>query len=281
MKRISFALLCAVAALAATTYVSTAGPDEAAHLTARPPLPASLDNYYPPKVPQPQYLLDMIGLAESFMGIVCDLFDEDLPNARANFEQFKVQYETVAAMVPEWQEAYPAAPVEALGRALQAGDPAAVMAAVDEVGAVCHNCHLGTMVAAQQKYRWDKFSDISAVDPLAQEDVEFAQLMRRMEVSMVGIGMNLKRGQTENALKHLHGFEARFRTVSETCWNCHESERTYFTDPSIFDRIEKLKIALAEPNVDGAAAGALLQEIGQESCSKCHLVHLPAAYSLH
>jgi cytochrome c556 len=223
----------------------------------------------------------MIGLAESFMGIVCDLFDEDLPNARANFEQFKVQYETVAAMVPEWQEAYPAAPVEALGRALQAGDPAAVMAAVDEVGAVCHNCHLGTMVAAQQKYRWDKFSDISAVDPLAQEDVEFAQLMRRMEVSMVGIGMNLKRGQTENALKHLHGFEARFRTVSETCWNCHESERTYFTDPSIFDRIEKLKIALAEPNVDGAAAGALLQEIGQESCSKCHLVHLPAAYSLH
>lgn len=241
-------------------------------------LPASLTQYYPPNTPAPAYLLAMHDLARPFSGVICDVQENDLENARQNFRAFREIYADVAGMIPEWSSAYPTEPLAVLESALAGGDPAAIMPAVAAVGAVCHNCHVQTMAPTQQRYRWDRFGDIALTDPLSGKDVSFPELMLMMEVSFQGIANNLAQEQPERARAQFTGFEARFAEVAEACTFCHETKRTYFVSEDITGTIANLRSELEKSEIDGNVVEGLMQSIGQESCAKCHLVHIPAAY---
>lgn len=133
------------------------------------PLPASFEALYPPKAANPVFLLGMFEMNKSLTGIVVDLFEGDRDNAKANFEKFKAQYLATSKLVPEWQkEYYPLKPVEELGTSLQTNDRDQVMAAIGNIGMVCHNCHTANMVKVQQKYHWPDFKIIAVLDPLTK-----------------------------------------------------------------------------------------------------------------
>jgi len=249
-------------------------------LSSLPPsLPVSLDNFYPPKSNGPAYLMAMHQMAMPMSGIVNDLFQNDIENANANFEAFKTEYARIAEMIPEWKSYYPAEPVEQLDAAIKSGNPDAVMGAMETIGNSCHSCHQVYMPLAHQKYHWGEFAAVSITDPLSGGDVPFRQMMMMMESNMTGTGIDLKQGQLDNARKNLDGFEARFNAVAQTCQACHDTERKYFVSEDINGAIAGLKTALASEKIDPSAVGGMLQKIGQESCFKCHLVHIPAAYS--
>ncbi len=67
------------------------------------------------------------------------------------------------------------------------------------------------------------------------------------------------------------------QAVKETCAECHDTERKYYIDTEIESMIDSIGTVLQNPSVDAGKVQALGQGIGQESCFKCHLVHLPAA----
>ena len=46
--------------------------------------------------------------------------------------------------------------VEELGASLQTGDPGKAMAAIGNVGMVCHSCHMVHLPAAYAKLGWEK-----------------------------------------------------------------------------------------------------------------------------
>lgn len=241
-------------------------------------LPAALGALYPPKAQAPVFLIQMIGLAESFGGMVSDLFENDLPNAMANFEKFNAQYKGLSVLVPEWKELYPTAPIEELGASLKAGDQGRVMAAVEKVGGVCSACHVENMAPVQFRYGWPDFSEIQVKDPLTGEEVGLHQLMVFLDVNFSGVSADLEQGQAENAQKQFQGFKARFEAMVDTCQECHgEAERKYCVDSSVRGMVEELGKAAAEPSPE--KAGRIHQGIGMESCHKCHLVHIPAAFA--
>jgi len=271
-------LMCLAAAFVFLTLTDSASITQTAE-TAGPALPASLDNFYPPNSPAPVYLLAMLDLAKPLSGIVCDVFENDPANAQSQFKAFKKAYLEVSNMVPEWKQEYPLEPVEKLEKALAAGDPSKIMPAMEEMGKVCHNCHRTTMAPVQQMYRWNRFDDLVIADPLSGQDGSFANLMLLTETSFTGIGVDLEQGQPENARKQFAGFKARFETVTDACVACHDSERRYFVDSDITDMISRLKLELDKKEINPKAVGDLMQSIGQESCGKCHLVHVPAAYA--
>jgi len=242
-------------------------------------IPASLDQHYPPQSPAPRYWLAMLGLSKPFSGMVGDVQEGDLENAQLNFERFKKLYEEVSALVPEWSGSYPAEPVERLGLALASGDPSGIMPAVQAMGAVCHSCHLGFMAPVQQKYRWPHFGDISLTDPVSGQEVGYAQLMLMMETNFSGIDNDLAQGQTENAARQFAAFSARFKEFGDGCMICHETERQHYVSGDITSQISNLQSELGRPEIDREKVGGLLKSIGQESCAKCHLVHIPAAYA--
>jgi cytochrome c556 len=243
------------------------------------PPPSVLDTMYPPNTELPVYQLKMMEMEISMSGILVDLFENDMENVITNFENFKTQYGEVAKLVSEWKNKYPLEPVEGLGNALQSGEQEKVMEAFAELGKVCMDCHIETMAKVQQKYHWIDFREVKTTDPLTGEEANFPAFKKYLSTSFSGIGVNLKEGQIENALKQFEGFNARFQTLKDTCEDCHgTSERKYYVDESVQAMINNLGQALKEPSsLNPEQVQGLLMGVGIESCGKCHLVHVPAA----
>lgn len=271
----------AALAVGALVLATLAGLAAAATLTGPtdtiPATPPGLAAHYPPSAQEPVYLFAMHGLQESFAGIVVDLFEDDPAGARSAFDQFQERYHRAAALVPEWRDAYPEAPLQELGAALAAHDRARTMRAYDAVGAVCHRCHVTAMVPVQQLYRWGSFATQTVTDPVAGDTGPYAPFKHRLAAAFYGIAWDLRQGQAEEARRQFAAFSARFATLGDTCFDCHGTPRHSFTDPDVQALLEDLGRALEAPMPDETAVAALSARIGQASCSGCHLVHVPAA----
>jgi cytochrome c556 len=241
------------------------------------PPPSSIDSLYPPVAPSPVLLQEMVQLAEAFTGLLVDVFEQDYEHVPSGLERFRAEYAAVASLVPEWQTAYPTGPVDELAAALEAGDPDRIGAAVEGVGAVCHDCHVANMAKVQYRYRWPDFGMIRLQDPATGRELSYKQLMQEMETAFVGIGVDLRQQQMQNARAQFETFEARLGLLRTACGVCHATERTYFVDASVLEMVQQLGTVLEEDNPDPEMAAQLGQQIGMESCSKCHLVHAPAA----
>jgi cytochrome c556 len=273
--------ILALMALLATTVATYAGVDNLPQATRdmaqTSSLPGSLDALYPPAADRPVFLIRMLALDMSFSGIVVDLSEGDLDGARGSFVDFRRQYREIAAMVPEWKGEYPEQPVEHLGTALAAGDRDRAMNAFAGVGGICHRCHVAAMVPVQQRYHWGNFGAITIKDPLSGEATGYPQFKKYLAGNLAGITVDLRQGQTDNARKQFEGFRARFEALGGSCQGCHEEKSRYFIDSEIQDTVEKIGEAFRSKTISADAVMALAQKIGRESCSKCHLVHVPAA----
>lgn len=244
---------------------------------ARSPLPGTLDAFYPPAAGQPVYLFGMLGLGTSFSGIVADLMEDDLEGAKNSFEDFRKLYREAAAMVPEWKDRYPEEPVRELGAALAAGDRGAAMNAFGAVGESCHRCHIETMVPAQQKYHWGDFGAVTVKDPLSGTATAYVRFKQFLAANLAGITVDLRQGQADNARKQFEGFKARFQALGDSCLACHERKAVSFVGRDVQDAVDAMGRAFGKKTVDADAVTALSRKIGRESCSRCHLVHVPAA----
>lgn len=242
-----------------------------------PALPPSLAALYPPVAERPVHLLAMLELQDGFSGIVVDLLEGDVAQARASYVEFAQRYRRAADLVPEWRAAYPEEPVRSLGSALAGGDRPATMAAIDAVGAVCHACHQVAMASVQLRYRWGRFADVTVADPLTGGAASYAAFKRGLATNLAGITHDLRQGEVENARRQFDGFRARFAALSESCNTCHDTPRRSFVDLSVQAVVDALGRALAAAVPDLAAVVRLTAGIGQASCSACHLVHTPAA----
>jgi len=252
--------------------------EEVAELrTMAGPPPGSLDSLYPPVAPGPVLLQRMLELGEAFSGLAVDVFEQDVENARAGLDRFRTEYVAVSRMVPEWEEDYPAGPVDALAAAVESGEPERIGAAFEGVGAVCHECHVANMAKVHYRYRWGDFGRINLADPASGRELSWKQLMQEMETAFVGIGTDLRQQQVDNARAQFETFRSRLNLLGTACVACHTTERTYFTDPGVRQMVQRLGTLLRNDTPDGAAVAELGQQIGMESCAKCHLVHAPAA----
>lgn len=248
---------------------------------ASPP-PSSLDDLYPPKAEQPIFLFRMFALATPFTGILVDLFEKDFENAEANFERFKSQYQEISKLVPEWEGDFPLSPVEEFGEALKTKDEAKIMVAYEKVGNVCHSCHIANMVKVQQKYHWGNFHDIKLEDPLSKENIGFSSMMQYLNANLTGVMLDVEQGQKENAQEQYRGFLARFQKIGGSCKACHGEEKNLsYVDEDIDALLSELGKEIAASSPDQEKVRKLTQAVGMESCFKCHLVHIPAAFAKH
>ncbi|HDZ38969.1 MAG TPA: hypothetical protein ENH62_11885, partial [Marinobacter sp.] len=190
------------------------------------PVPASLDNFYPPNAPGPVYLMEMFALSGAFEGAIVDLQQGDIAGVQANYEAFKDQYSKMAEMVPEWTERFPLQPVEALGQALASGDPAQVGPAIGQVGQVCGSCHVLSQVKVQQTYHWPDFEAVQVAHPISGEALHLEDYMLNMALAFVGIGNDLQQGQVDNARQNFESFSALFSNLPAICEQCHTTPRT-------------------------------------------------------
>ena len=241
------------------------------------PPPASLDQFYPPQAEGPVYLARMHQLSNALTGLGVDLGEQDMENVQRGFAQFRDEYVAVSQMVPEWVDQYPMAPVDGLGAALEAGDADAIGAAFQEIGAVCHSCHLVNLPKAYFRYRFGDFMALRITEPTSGRELRYPELMREVEGALTGAVVDVMQGQPDRAREHYDTFRARFELLGTVCAACHTTERRYFVDADVWGKIDALGAALAPAQPDPQLVQHTVQEIGEESCGKCHLVHAPSA----
>jgi cytochrome c556 len=180
-------------------------------------------------------------------------------------------------MVPEWKGAYPMQEVGELGVALTAGNTSLAMKTVGAVGGICHRCHQAAMVSVQHRYRWGNMGAVKIKDPVGDSLTGYSQFKGAMAANLAGITVDLKQGQPGNARKQYEAFRARFQALGDSCYRCHEQGGRYYTDGDMQGTLEDIGKALSNDPPDMKVVMSLVQKIGGESCSKCHLVHVPAA----
>lgn len=243
------------------------------------PPPGSLDKLYPPAADAPIYQIRMFEMEAPFAGVAIETGRGNFGLAKAHFERFRAHYVQVSKIVPEWESAYPLEPLEQLGASLETGERDKIMTAFGNVARVCDDCHTVNMPKVEQKYHWEDSSVIRVSDPVTKENLKYNQLMAYLNLSFVGIGVDLEQGHRDNAREDFEALNARYQTLKETCGTCHETERKYYVDQSVQALIDELGAELRTPSPDMKIVRALSQQIGTESCLKCHMVHIPAAYS--
>jgi len=241
--------------------------------------PSSMDKLYPPIAEQPIFLFNMWEMATQFSAILVNMNEGDVRNAKDNYERFKAKFMEVSKLVPEWEDKFNLNVVEDLGAALETEDLGKVMKSFKMVGNVCHDCHNVFKVKVQQKYHWGDFSEIKIDDPITKKSVSFISFMHFLAGNFTGIKIDVEEDQTVNAQKQFQNFKTRFHTLKLACFKCHTSKRTYFVDEKVQATIDELGENVNGPSIDKKLVKKLIQEIGKESCFKCHLVHVPAASS--
>jgi hypothetical protein len=253
--------------------------NEELKILAGPP-PKSLEKLYSSNGQPPVLLVKMHSMNLFLANIANNVLDQDFKSAQVNYENFKAEYAETSKLVPEWTQFFKDKPVDELGAALGDSEVGRVMGAINGVGGVCHDCHLLNMVKVQQQYHWPEISELAMTDPVSNQDADFRQFKQMLNASFEGVSLGLMQGQREYALKHFTAFNERFQSLKESCSNCHSAERTYFVDQGVQALLDQLGSTLTAEPLNTARASELVQAIGQESCGKCHLVHVPAAFAI-
>lgn len=243
------------------------------------PLPASLDEYYPPKSPAPKYLIDMFSMATPLMGIAADLQENDKVGAMANFDAFKSNYLKSRMLVEEWMEMFPLDVLDSLGLAISEYNPSKIGKAMALVGNSCTSCHLINQIKVQQKFHWPDFEILTINDPVSGGSLSWHDYMMNISVAFSGISTSLIQGQLENARRNFQKFSDQFSALGESCYGCHNTPRAYYTDESVKNLISNLGNKLAISSPDQNVIQQMVGEIGNEGCVKCHYLHMPSSFA--
>jgi hypothetical protein len=236
--------------------------------------PKGLEIYYPPKADGPVYLFRMLALEGAFSGIAAELAENDLEGARDLFKLFKTEYTAVRNMVDEWKRDFPESKLDDLRTALEGTDKDLMFSAFGEMGKVCHRCHVSSMVATQQKFRWGNFSELVVHDVENGEKKPYTVFKKFLAVDMAGVRVDASQGQWEGAWKHFSSLKRRFAELTSSCASCHAEKPKYFVNP---DSLLLLENELGKNQPEYGKVNYLLQSLGKQSCAGCHLIHIPAA----
>jgi len=174
------------------------------------PPPASMDQHYPPSAPAPVWHIKMIELAASYTAIGLKASEGNTDQAKIYFAKFRLQYQELSTLVPEWADYLPMEPVDELGALLDVADPGKIMPAFEKLAETCHNCHVVQFPKVQAKYDWPEFASIVILDPASGKDMKFVDVMRNLEGTFVGIGMELQEGNLDKAVGYYEAFLGAF-----------------------------------------------------------------------
>ena len=240
------------------------------------PLPDSLDKWFETKTPwgQPLYLSKMFELGGPMMGILANVQQDDMANAKISYQIFKKEYENSSKMVPEWRGYYDPDAVDKVGKAFDTGDKNQILASMDTVFQTCAECHKETKTKVFAKYNWKDLRDVKmkTVNPEQPEAPWSEAKAKYLVTGFDGAIANARENQQEATNKSFQQFKTMFVYMKEACKSCHDTERKYYVSDDVMALIDKTEGEIS--NGDLNSASNTLQQIGG-ACFDCHQTHEP------
>ncbi len=240
------------------------------------PLPDSLDKWFETKTPwgQPLYLFKMFDLGDSMMGVLVDVQQDDMTNAKISYQIFKNEYKNSSKMVPEWRGYYDPEAVDKVGKALETGDKNKVLASIDAVFQTCSKCHIATKTKVFAKYNWKDLKDVKmkTVNPEQPEAPWTEAKAKYLVTGFDGTIANAKENQQEATNKSFQQFKTMFLYMKDACKSCHDTERKYYVSDDVMALVDKAEGEISSGDLNNASN--TMQQIGG-ACFDCHQTHEP------
>lgn len=236
-------------------------------------IPPSLDKYYGK---DPVFLYKMFELGGAMMGLIANLQQNDTDNVKTSFDTFSKSYSEISGMVPEWDKYFDKEAVNKLGIAIDSGNPAEIYPAIDNIGKACITCHKEVKPHIWAKYHWKDFRTITMATGNPQEpELPFAiTKLKYLTPAFDGTITNLKEKQKKDASESWNQFNTLFSNMEKACLQCHTEPPRYFVSQDIKSLISKAGQQITAGELEDASN--TMQQIGTESCYKCHIIHEPA-----
>ena len=244
-------------------------------LFMRESLPKSLDEQYKGSVPETAsspYLFEMLKMTGFFEGIVVNIQEKDIVNAKNSFNQFSDEYNKMSTLVPEWKVYFKPALVDQLGKDLN-GNVAVdvVMKDIGNIGASCDRCHGNEWPQVWAKYYWRDFDTVNVNTPMG--NMAWTGAMQVMAGGFDSITVNLEEGKRTEAYNSWQSFKTMLLNFKEACKNCHTTPRFYFVSDDVLAQVDQMGADIAG-NVAVDQIVLEQQQLG-DNCHRCHVIHQP------
>lgn len=235
-------------------------------------IPGSFDKYY--KTQPSEYLLKMNELSSSMENVVIDLQDGNLSSANQSFKIFSRNYKNSSKMVEDWERYYDTGEIDDLGKAINSGNISEAFEMMDNVRDACTDCHREIRYVVWAIYDWKDFGDVkmNTTDAKKSRVSWTTAKTKYLSPGFEGIGIGIRKGQKEQAMKSFELFKKMFLNMKDACSSCHSTERKYYVNEDVISMINNMENEISTGNLDKAEKIRL--EIGNE-CHKCHVIHEP------
>lgn len=240
-------------------------------------IPKSLDEQYNGSVPETMsspYLFKMLKMTEFFEGVIVNVQENDIVNARNSFNQFSEEYNNISTLVPEWGEYFNNVAVDQLGKDLNTGNVAVdtIMQDIGNVAVSCDRCHGNELPQVWAKYYWRDFDTVNVNTPIG--NMAWPDAMPIMATGFDGISVDLKEGQRQEAYNSWQLFKTMLLNFKDKCDTCHDSPRYYFVSNDAIDAVDKIGADI----LGNVAVDEIILEQQQfgNNCHRCHVIHQPA-----
>lgn len=239
-------------------------------------LPPVLDTIYQGskfETPSSPYLVEMFKMTEPFEGIAINLQEKDMANAKANFNEFKAEYQKLSTMVPQWQEYWDINLVNQLGTDLNSGNVDAVFQKdLPNIGQSCDRCHGNEQPQVWAKYYWRDFDTVNVNTPEGKLPWPVA-MPKYLATGFEGIGINIQEGKKQEAINSFKLFKSMLLNFKQACNDCHTTPRFYFVSDDVMKKVDEMGQDIQTGNF--AAAQNIRVQLG-DNCVRCHILHQPA-----
>lgn len=276
MFRILIILISAVMSLSSISIAADTGQT----ITLKKP-PDILAKWYKPANKRQVWLHTMFRLRREILAMNSYSAKEQQPELEKWSQKFIKDYQSIAEMVPQWEEFLYLDKLSDLENAVKNKDYSSISPILKKMSKSCMHCHDDYQTVATLMFRSPKFNNKIISEGFSGEKIAYDDLMDQLSNSVNRINIAIKDGYFSDASELIEPLELQLEHLSTSCGDCHQEdevpvERIMAASNSLLPELAE-QLELKEQK----AAGSKLGEFAVKVCAKCHSIHkLPSDLNL-
>jgi len=240
--------------------------------------PASLEQWYKPANKRQVCLHTMFKLRREMQAIAeyVEQGDSAFDNKAAMqkwIERLDKDYNKIADMVPEWEEAIKPRLLPELEMFAEKGDKYRLKKTLKMIKRTCDDCHTYYQPLVTATYRSPYYEDIKLKDD-SGETQSFEDNMEQLSESVNLTLIALDDGRNDVAMQASKNLAAQLDRLGGSCSSCHKDDaypQERILGKATSQRLDKLQTNISEGRVKDSQK--LMGEIAVTVCARCHNTH--------
>ncbi len=240
--------------------------------------PASLEQWYKPANKRQVWLHTMFKLRREMQAIAeyAEQGDPTFDNRAAMqkwIERLDKDYNKIAEMVPEWEEAIKPKLLPELEMFAEKGDKYRLKKTLKMIKRTCDDCHTYYQPLVTATYRSPYYEDIK-IKGVDGETQSFEDNMEQLSESVNLTLIALDDGRNNVAMQASKNLAVQLDRLGDSCSSCHKDDaypQERILGEATKQRLEKLQVNISEGRVKDSQK--LMGEIAVTVCARCHNTH--------